>query len=319
MVTAPNSTSMRQYANLPDVNVGDAETLFEPDTGTEGYWVGAPCIHAHGNTTYLAVRYRTPDVRGHRVSIYERRAPAESFEHCTDVTADDLGVVSIERASLATDPDTGDLELYLPVDHGENDWTIQKLADAPTPEAFDPATAHDVLRPEPGTTDAATVKDPFVLTVGGRYYMFYAGHDGHSEQAHLATSVDGENWTRADANPLVGRQYWHDHHTRISTVIPAPDAPAWLVFYEGSGRTDYGNTWNLRTGLAVSHDLRSAVDTSPHGPWLSAPTADARTGVSTFATCRYLDVLERDGAWELFFEVARDDGAFELRTTTVEP
>lgn len=304
------------HATPPAVDFGDAETLLSPDATGEGNWVGAPCAYDHGDDAYLAVRERDPDRRGHRVTVYAYDDGVG--EAVLTVTAEQLGVVSIERPSLVTHPRTGDVQLYLPVDRGGNDWTIRKCADAPSVESVDPTTARPVLRPAPGGTDAGVVKDPTILTVGGRYYMFYAGADGLSEQAHLATSVDGETWTRAANNPVLERGYWHDHHTRVSTVVPAPDAPAWLVFYDGSGVADEGRTWNLRTGMAVTTDLKTFTDTCPDGPLYASPAADRRTGLSTFGTCRYLDVRRREDDWELFAEVAREDGSFELRRTTVD-
>ncbi len=314
---------MPAYGNLPAIDLADAEVLATPSGSGEGHWVGAPCVHRHGDRTYLALRRRDPDRRGYAIELYEREAadsdgwPEAEFERVVELRAEDVGAVSLERPSLVTDPASGALKLYLPVEHGENDWTIQRLADVDRPTAFDPATANDVLVPQAGTTDEETVKDPYVVVVGGRYYMFYAGHDGQSEQAHLATSVDGENWSRSPANPILSRAGWHDHHTRLSAVLPAPDAPVWLAFYDGSGTADYGNTWNLRTGTAVSTDLAAFVDTSPDSPWLSAPTTASAVGLERFATCRYLDVLPHDPGWELLVEVAREDGAFELRRTTV--
>jgi len=307
---------MATYAQPPAFDPEAAETVFEPPAATEGNWIGAPCVHRHDGTTYLALRERTPEERGRAVIIYHR-TEGGSYEELCRLTATELGVVSVERPSLLTDPVTGDLKLYLPVDHGSNEWTIQKLADVAEPTAFDPTTGRDVLRPSPGGTDRSTVKDPYIVTVGGRYYMFYAGSDGLSEQAHLATSVDGDIWERSPDNPVLPRQYWHDHHTRVNCVVPASDAPAWLVLYGGSGLTDYGKTWNLRTGIAVSSDLERIVDTSPDGPHYVAPTADKRTGADTFGTCRYFDILPTGDEWEVFAEVAREDGAFDLRHATV--
>jgi len=302
---------MSSFATPPPFDVDAAETLFAPSVGEEGHWVGAPCVVDYDGATYLGVRERTPDARGHRVSIY-RRTGRTSYEQVAAVSADALGVVSVERPALVPDPRGPDLHLYLPVDHGSNEWTIQKLDGVDDPAEFDPETARDVLRPRAGESDCATVKDPLVVTVGGRYHMYYSGHDSRSEQAHLATSVDGVTWTRHRDNPIVERAYWHDHHTRISCVVPAPDAPVWLVFYDGSGLTDHGRTWNLRTGVAVSTDLATFVDTSPDGPLYSAPTATG-TGIDSFGTCRYLDVRREADDWELFAEVARPDGAFEVR------
>lgn len=302
------------YAQPPALDFGKAETLAEPAGTGEGHWVGAPTVYRHKETTYLAIRHRNPKRRGYAVEVCE-------YENGTltpviNVHAEDLGVVSIERAALVTQPQTGDVQLYLPVDRGGNDWVIQKCADASAVDDINPASATTVLRPKPGTTDAGVVKDPYIVTVGGRYYMFYAGADGLSEQAHLATSVDGETWERVPNNPILDRAYWHDHHTRVSALVPAPDAPAWLVFYGGSGIADEGRTWNLRTGMAVTTDLREFNDTCPDGPLYSAPNADRATGPTTFGTCRYLDFLRHDDEWEVFAEVAREDGSFELRRTT---
>lgn len=300
---------MPTYGPLPSVDPGDATVVFEPPESGEGHWVGAPSVHRHDGTTYLAVRLRNPDERGYALRIY---AVDDGYDLRMELTAAELGVESLERPALLTDPHTGALKLYLPVDHGENDWTIQRLADASQPAAFDPDTAHDVLVPQPGTTDEVTVKDPYVVTVGGRYYMFYAGHDGRSEQAHLATSVDGEDWQRAPANPVLGRGGWHDYHTRVSAVVPVADAPGWHVFYDGSGTADYGNTWNLRTGVAATQTFETLTDTTPGAPWLSSTAAD-ESSETGFRTCRYLDVLNRGTNWDLYFETARRDGSFELR------
>lgn len=303
------------YADPPAVDFGAAETLLEPDETGEGHWVGAPNVHRHDGDAYLGVRYRDAQRRGSTVTIFAYENGDLSPE--LEITAEEIGVVSLERVSMVTHPRTGDFQLYLSVDRGGNDWTIRKCADAPSVADVDPTSARPVFRPRPGTTDAGVVKDPYIVTVGGRYYLFYAGADGTSEQAHLATSVDGENWTRVDDNPIVERAYWHDHHTRVSTVVPAPDAPAWMVFYDGSGLSDEGRTWNLRTGMAVTTDLREFVDTCPDGPLYSAPSADRATGLSTFGTCRYLDILRHEDEWELFAEVAREDGSFALRRATV--
>lgn len=307
---------MSTYATAPNIDTASMETLLEPTGERQGHWVGAPCVHRHDGSTYLAVRWRDPDRRGWKATIYEYESGGTLTE-LVDIEAAALGVVSVERLALVTNPHTGDLQCFLPVDRGGNDWIIRKLADVTHPSEFDPTTARTVLKPVPGTADAGTVKDPVIETVGGRYFMFYAGADGRSEQAHLATSVDGETWERYPDNPVIDRAYWHDHHTRVSAVVPAPDAPVWLVFYEGSGVSDVGRTWNLRTGLAVSPDLERLTDVSHAGPLYSAPTADRAAGVQNFATCRYLDVLDRGEKWQVFAEVAREDESFALKTATV--
>lgn len=306
-----------QFGAPPLIEPSDSETVFTPPDRGEGYWIGAPCVHTYDGVTYVAVRERTPEERGRSLMIYERRARAE-YEPVTEITSSALSVESIERSALVTDMETGELKLYLSVDHGQNDWTIQKLDDVPGPDELDPATARDVLTPHPGKTDEQTVKDPHLITIGGRYVMFYAGHDGRCEQAHMATSHDGETWTRVPNNPVLPSEFWHDYHTRISCVVPASNAPFWLVFYDGSGAADYHRDWNLRTGVAIAHDLTDITDTSPAGPRYTAGRSDRNDATTGFAAFRYLDILQDGGESVLFYEAATDDGSFELREAAVE-
>lgn len=289
------------------VDPGDAEVVFPPDRPREGYWVGAPCVHVHEGTSYLAVRRRSPAERGYEIAIYER--DGGEYDRIATVEAAAVGGTSVERPALVSGPDG--VELYLPVDGGEGNWTIVKLDAAADPSGFDPSTARTVLTPDEGS-DAATVKDPVVVR-GTQYFMYYAGHDEYSEQAHLATSTDGEHWERSPANPVLPRGGWHDFHTRVSCVLPQEDE--WILLYGGSGRADYRPQWNLRTGVGTAPSPIAVEDRSPLEPWLAMCHDSAAEG---FATCRYVDVLRREDEWELFFEAARPDGAFELRRVTAD-
>lgn len=305
------------YGVPPSIEPSQSKPIFSPPSEGEGYWAGAPCVHTHGGVTYLAVRERTPDQRGRSLIVTERVGPYE-YEPVIELTAADLGVNSIERPALTTDIETGALKLYLSVDHGRNDWTIQKLDDVSSPADFDTSTARDVLSPDPGTTDEQTVKDPLLITLGGRYFMFYAGHDGRSEQAHLAISHDGEQWSKAPENPILPSQNWHDHHTRISCVLPAENAPFWLVFYDGSGVREYRREWNLKTGVAISHNLRDITDTSPNGPRYSSHASDQGVGAEQFGTFRYLDILRDGEKAVMYYEAAAADGSYDLWEASVE-
>lgn len=294
---------------LAALDTDDGNTLYRPeavatDVGGEDYWVGAPSVEAYDGETYLAFRERTPQERGRALNIH--REMADGYQPVTTITADALDAVSVERPALVTDPETSQLRLYLPVDDGER-WTIQQLAPVTDPAQFDPATAATVLEPEPVTDTRPTVKDPVVVTDDG-FHLFYAVHDGVSEQAAYAYSPDGDRYTAPDQNVVLPRNGWHDHHTRISAVVPVDDG--WLFTYDGAGTADYGKTWNLRTGLGHAADLGDELtDCSPDAPVLQAPTVSKETGLSTFGTFRYVDIHDD----QLYVEVARDDGAFTLQ------
>lgn len=288
----------------------DLETVMEPAEDEEGYWMGSVSSASNGAGEYLAVRERTAAERGRAVTIYER--DGDEYDPVTEITAEEMGVVSIERPALLTDPDTDRLKLYLPVEHGENDWDIVRLDDADQPEDLDPDTAQTVIEQGEGP-DSVTAKDPVIEADDGRFHALYSGHDGSSEQAQYAVSDDGEDWEKTEANPVLPRQHWHDHHTRVSSLIDL-DEDGYAVLYEGSGTDDVKNTWNLRTGLGYIEELgEPIIDLSPDGPELSSPAADAETGLDGFGTLRYAELIEGDGATELLVEVARETGAFDLR------
>ncbi|MDY6778314.1 MAG: hypothetical protein SVU32_06600, partial [Candidatus Nanohaloarchaea archaeon] len=127
--------------NILDLDPVEAETLFQPEDTGEGYWVGAPAAEDHRGERYLAVRERNPEDRGHTIRLYQQKG--DSYEEVKQLTANELGVVSIERAELISDGD--ELHCYIPVEHGENDWTIDRLQPVKDPADLDPDTRQRVL------------------------------------------------------------------------------------------------------------------------------------------------------------------------------
>lgn len=256
---------------LTDIDTAQGDQLYCPEdliTNVQGedYWTGAPSIETYEDDTYIAFRERTPDERGRAIHIH--RETDSGYEPVTSVTADALDAVSVERPALITDPETDQLRLYLPVDDGDA-WRIEQLAPVDDPAAFDPETATTVLEPAPIDGDRPTVKDPVVVVDDG-FHLFYAEHDGVSEQASYAYSPDGDNFTVPNRNTVLPRNGWHDHHTRISAAVPVDDG--WLFTYDGSGTDDYGKTWNLRTGIGYATELGAMItDRSPDTPVLQAP------------------------------------------------
>jgi hypothetical protein len=77
------------------------------------------------------------------------------------------------------------------------------------------------------------------------------------------------------------------------------------VFYDG--RSSDGDVYEDRTGYGVSRDLRSFTKVTCEGPTLQSPHASGSP--------RYLDAvhLPAEGRVLYYFEMARADGAHELR------
>lgn len=295
-----------------------ATTLAAPAVGEPGHWIGAPALFRYRGVLLLAMRHRTPDRRGHTLTI--RRVgddplDPDGYEVLATIDPQDLGGVSLERAALYTLPD-GRLSVLVGVDRGENDWVVRRLAAVEDPADLSADGCETVLTPRAGTSDAVSVKDPVVVWAEERYWCFYAGHDGTSEQAHVATSEDGLAFEPVDG-PVLGRWGWHDHHTRVAWARQQPDAnPAWTVAYGGSGAADHGATWNLRTGFASGPSPTELADDTPERPALAGGPPGAEPG-ETFHTCRYVDAVPVGEGWLVVAEVARADGAFELRGDVV--
>ncbi|MDY6778313.1 MAG: hypothetical protein SVU32_06595, partial [Candidatus Nanohaloarchaea archaeon] len=169
-------------------------------------------------------------------------------------------------------------------------------------------------------SDSETVKDPDIMPENATLHMYYHGsdekYDSGTEQAHYAHSNDGWTWERGDSNPILEREQWHDNHARTAAIIELDDAL--LSFYEGSGLDDRGNTWNLRTGIGILEDHgKPIIDLSRDHPDLEAPSADSKTGLDSYGTLRYIEIMEDEDSYEIFFEMAREDGSFELRRAEV--
>jgi len=208
------------------------------------------------------------------------------------------------------DPWTGDFKLYMAVDQAFRNWVIYKLDDVKNPEKFDPTTAQTVLARSGYGSDSKSVKDPFVMLVGRQYYMFYIGNSTRAELPHMATSVDGVNWKRFEANPILAGIGWHEFCTRIACVMPL--AQGYAVFYEGAALTDHEKVYNIRTGLAYSPDLRSFADVTPSEPILQSPTPGAHWAL------RYMDYVIMQDRVLFYYEAARPDNAYELRVSEVK-
>lgn len=112
-------------------------------------------------------------------------------------------------------------------------------------------------------------------------------------------------WEPLSHRPVLPNGDWHRAFTRPSCVLPADGGYALL--YDGCSGDEYSPVYNIRTGLAYTADLRSAVDLTPDAPLLESPTP------GRYATLRYCSYVKEIGRF--FYEAARPDDAFELRSS----
>jgi hypothetical protein len=84
-------------------------------------------------------------------------------------------------------------------------------------------------------------------------------------------------------------------------VVPA--GPGYVGFYDGSA--DVSQNFEERCGVAVSSDLWHWQRLSTNEPWLASPHGSG--------SLRYVDAVVIDAEWWVYYELARCDGAHDLR------
>jgi len=277
--------------------------VIAPPGAGRGYWAGAPCAALGDDGIYLAYRLRRPigAGRGYAIAV-ARSADGVHFETLTTIAREEVGAESLERPGLVRDR-SGRWRLYLScATPGTKHWRIE-LLEAASPAEFDVSRRAVVL---PG--DAKTgVKDP-VIRLNGTWQLWACCHpladpaDADQMVTDYATSSDGLEWTW-HGTALSGRPgYWDSRGTRVSAVWREGDQV--IAYYDG--RATAAENYEERTGIAVGSEPESLAALGAHP---AAESPHAGRGL------RYLDILELpDGMRRIYYEMARPDGAHELRT-----
>lgn len=320
--------SIRTYEDalvaLANVRPDDGELVLGPEQAVHGYWAGSPGVtyEPAANRFLLTYRYRRPREhtdgdRGWRCAIAQS-SDGVHFEDLWAVEKTELASASMERFCLTPTP--SGYRLYVTyVDPDDSRWRIDKL-DAPAPEHFDVTTRSPVLTA--ANTGTEGVKDPYVYQDGETTYLYasFAQSQGFNPDkqrfAHatadiynvgvticptgLAISQDGEAFAWQGTALDVGTG-WDHYQARITTVL-ASDA-GYIAFYDGSASVT--ENYEEHCGLAASSDLLHWHSLSPDVP--------ALLGAHGTRSVRYLDVVTAEDATWAYYEIARADGAHELR------
>jgi hypothetical protein len=284
-------------------------TILAPAEAGAGNWVGCPSVLYDPARDSVLLTYRrrrprggpAPD-RGYECCVAESRDGVR-FTDIWSIGKERLATRSMERFNLHRDPG-GRYLLYTSYeDLADDRWRID-VVEANAPDAFDPGAARNVLTA--GGTATAAVKDPYVVRVGPAYYMYvstFLTDDGPAPTS-LAVSLDGIGFRWLGEVLPVG-EGWDRYQARLSGI--ARCGSAFVGFYDGAASA--AEDTEERLGVAVSFDLVRWQRLSVDGPWLVSPHA---TG-----SLRYLDAVELDGEWWLYYEYARADGSHELRLSRV--
>ncbi|MFN8075679.1 MAG: hypothetical protein U0Q15_09690 [Kineosporiaceae bacterium] len=315
---------------LASIDWDGADVVAQPPDPRPGAWAGAPTALWHEGTFWLTYRMRRPvgEGRGY-ANVIARSEDGVRFTTVAEVHRDTFDGDSLERPALVVTPE-GRWRLYVSVAlPGTKAWRVD-LLEAASPEALPAATPRTVL---PSTATHAP-KDPVIRRAADGSWVLWASVHDLADPAHTdrmatwwATSPDGVSWTwRGTA--LAGRDgAWDARGVRPATAVPGALAPSWwpeplgddewAVLFDG--RASAAENWEERTGLA-------------HGPAGALRHAEVAGGLPLGSPhgsggLRYLDLVpvpegaggpDAPGAhWRVFAEVARADGAHDLRTAVL--
>jgi beta-1,4-mannooligosaccharide phosphorylase len=109
-----------------------------------------------------------------------------------------------------------------------------------------------VLRAGPlGSFDEVGVADPYVIRVGGEFYMYYLGQDrARRQRLGVARSKDGVAWSKLRSNPILemGEVGAFDENGLGEPAVWSSGGSYWML-YTGRDRSEH-----RRIGLAKSPD-----------------------------------------------------------------
>ena len=141
-----------------------------------------------------------------------------------------------------------------------------------------------VLEPGPaGSWDELGVADPYVIQLGGDFYMYYLGQDRAKRQRlGVARSSDGLHWEKLRSNPILdlGAANTFDEIGLGEPAVWKSHGSYWML-YTGRDRAE-----NRRLGLARSQDgvkwqrLSDSPTLSGDQPWDSKVVCDPTVEVS---------------------------------------
>lgn len=315
---------------LADVDWADADVVAEPPDPRPGAWAGAPTAVWHDGAVWLAYRMRRPvgEGRGY-ANVIARSEDGVRFTTVAEVHRGAFGGDSLERPALVVTPQ-GRWRLYVSVAlPGTKAWRVD-LLEADAAHLLPAATPRTVLAP----TASAAPKDPVIRRADdGTWVLWASVHDltdpDHTDRMATwwATSPDGVEWTWRGTALAGADGAWDARGVRVATALPAAQAPAWwpapaapadgvgqgwAVLYDG--REDAAQNWEERTGFASGTAGALTRTPLPGGRPLGSGTGSGGL--------RYVELLPVPGdggvrTWRVYAEVARPDGAHDLRTTVL--
>ncbi len=160
-------------------------------------------------------------------------------------------------------------------------------------------TAHNIL----GTLQPweTWFTSPHVIKSGSEYIMYYgSGGPGSNEGIGLASSTDGQNFTKSSTNPIFSTgdgPSWRDNRTYTAYVIP--DGPSWRMYYTGRSST---GVYSIGYALPTSSPPTGSITINSGDVSTNSTTATLTLACSDSTGCSQMCISNTSScsSWESY-------------------
>jgi hypothetical protein len=307
--------------------LANGQIIRNPVGNDKGYWVGAPGVFyaADEKAWFLTYRIRRPrgvePDRGGEARIC-RSTDLKIWEDIWAVTKDKYDSASIERSAIRKGKDGIWRYFTSYVDPSDGRWCVVSIK-ASDPKKFDVSKREVIFKASPLKLEG--VKDPWIFEDKGTFYMILSvavPTPKTNEKSHatldiyntgecvsatgIATSRDLDHWEWQGVAFAPEKTGWDCYCRRINSIVP--HGGKYFAFYDGSA--SHLENYEEKTGIAVADDLKHWKTLTPKGPVYLSPHAST--------SIRYIDAQTVGKETFVFYEMARADGAHDLKLVKVD-
>jgi len=134
-------------------------------------------------------------------------------------------------------------------------------------DSFSKSSQNPVITTNPSSWESNYVWQPSSLQDGTSLKLWYSGYNGSRFQIGLATSTNGETWSKNGSNPVISRLSIDNKDAHDPTVIKNGSSyEMWYVGSDGGGATNY-SVFRATSNDGISWNSSSSPVFRPSSGW----------------------------------------------------
>jgi hypothetical protein len=296
----------------------EGKTLFKPEGGGPGYWIGAPTIifDKDEDKYFLYVRVRNPrpkegkvqpndTYRGYKCQIYESN-DGLNFNLVWEMQKHEIGARSIEKAALIKIE--GKYHIFLSYESKGliPRWKVMKQS-AAHPSEFNADKFREIDWNVPFFC-RISIKDPTIKTFNGKYYLYvdYLRLKKPWVTTGVLVSENGEHFEWVGdifANAKMCK--WAQFTTRLTSIVSI--GHEYLGFFDGLN--ELKNICDEKAGICMGITPKELSIWS-----LKEPTYHSVHGKGSV---RYLSAIKEENTIRIYYEYTEAQGEHVLKHKSI--